>query len=225
MPCLDRSRVASLARISSWVNLFHIITATWTTRGLRPLLIHHHEMIWLDLELVLLVERVLPYLLILRVEAIEVIVSLMEKVNHAWSHAVCTLVASGTLIQHLTAIVLGNELLDVALALARHTSFAPSRNTRELVTQHGSLAKAVRLIVATSLGPCIIQTQSLVWLLLPAWWPLPLLVLVPKQVGCGTRVQIIELARMCCRIIASSVLVQGQRLSRLRVLHLVHVRQ
>lgn len=83
-------------------------------------------MIWLDLVLVLLVEGVLTHLLILGIETIEVVVSLMEKVNHSGSHSVPALVSSKTLVQHLATIVLWNELLDVTFALTRHTCFSPS---------------------------------------------------------------------------------------------------
>lgn len=96
---LNWTRVAPLTRVSPGINLFHVIATTWSSRSLRSLLVHNHKMVWLHLELILLVEGVLTHLLILRVKSIEVIISLVEKVDHTRSHTAVALIPSESLIQ------------------------------------------------------------------------------------------------------------------------------
>lgn len=53
----------------------------------------------------------------------------------------------------------------------------------ELVTQHGRLPEAPRLVASSSLRPGVVEAERLVRLLLAARRPLPLLVLVAQDVG------------------------------------------
>ena len=138
-------------------------------------------MLYLWLELVLLMERVLAHLLILRVESIKIMIPLVEEVNHAWSHATATSVARWSLIDLISAI-LWYELLNVSLALS-WLIFASSRYAREVIAEHRGLTKAVCLVITTRLRPGIIKSECLVWLLLTTRWPLPLLKLVAKHIG------------------------------------------
>jgi len=92
----------------------------------------------------------------------------------------------------LTAIVVRNVLLDVALAFARATALSSARDvcvrvariSVELMAEHGGLAKTASLIAATRLWPApiikrfVVEAKSLVRLLLSTRRPLPLLVLI-----------------------------------------------
>ena len=70
------------------------------------------------LELVLLMERILAHLLILRVKSIEIVITLMEEIYHTWSHAVAARVACWTLIDNIICTILWYKLLNISLTLS-----------------------------------------------------------------------------------------------------------
>jgi len=156
-------------------------------------------------------------LLVLGVEAIEIVVSLMEEVDHAspvgcaagGASRTCLALLQAQLVaasrslratwpirqlvesSALAAVAVRNELLDVALAFTRRPTLASARNVTvrvigvsvELVTQHRGLPEAAALITSAGLWSGVVESESLVGLLLAAWWSLPLLVLVAQNVG------------------------------------------
>lgn len=148
---LDWTWIASLTRISPWI---HFLDMTWSSRSFWSLLIEIH-MIWLRLKLILFMEWILTNLFILRIKAIEIMISLMEEINHSWSHATTPSITSRSLIKLITCTILRNKLLNISLSLS-WLIITSSRYTWKMISKHRCLTKAICLIISSSLWPRII---------------------------------------------------------------------